>query len=89
MPMNVMSSGACAVVALPAYYLMLIVAAFMLCSALARLSEQLPQLLATSQHSTFQRVLAPLLLPCLAAITQRLSLPSGDRQLEVCWNLIL
>lgn len=52
------------------------------CSAIASLAE-LPQLLAASQHATFHRVLAPLLLPCLAAVTQHLSSQSGIQQLEV------
>lgn len=36
------------------------------CSAL----QQLPQLLAAARHATFQRVLMPLLLPCLALVMQ-------------------
>jgi hypothetical protein len=36
------------------------------CSAL----QQLPQLLTSARHATFQRVLSPLLLPCLALVTQ-------------------
>lgn len=45
------------------------------CLCLVRALQQLPQLLAAVQHATFQRVLAPLLLPCLAAVTQQLLQP--------------
>ena len=38
------------------------------CSAL----QQLPQLLTAARHATFQRVLSPLLLPCLALVTQHM-----------------